>query len=102
MWSEGESPIPLSGPGTADRLAETSRANGDGTRTASPHRQGHRSPSAGDFSAERMLRPEAELPTRGWRLGIYRLTGGLIDIGPSTGEVRHRELIARAKIPLHG
>ena len=102
IWSEGESPIPLSGADTANRLAETSRANGDGTRTASPHPQGRRSPSAGDFSAERMLRPKAELPTRGWRLGIYRLTGGLIDVGPSTAEVRHRELIARAKTPVHG
>ncbi len=49
-----------------------------------------------------MLRPEAELPAGGWRLGVYRLTGGLVHVGPSAAELRQRELVALAKTPVRG
>ena len=49
-----------------------------------------------------MLRPQTEMPRGGWRLGVYRLTGGLVHFGPSAAELRHRELIALAKTPILG
>ena len=58
--------------------------------------------TAGDFTAERMLRPTTEAPTRGWRRSLYMLTGGLVRVGPSNAELRHRELVAAVKTPITG
>jgi putative peptide zinc metalloprotease protein len=90
LWSGEEAPVPV----LAAQLAEETHSNGGGAPA--------RPAFAGDFSAERMLRPQAEVPRGGWRLGVYRLTGGLVHFGPSEAEVRHRELIARAKTPILG
>jgi putative peptide zinc metalloprotease protein len=49
-----------------------------------------------------MLRAAAAVPPRGWRRGLYRLSGGLVRIGPSAAEVRHRELVAGVKAPVRG
>jgi putative peptide zinc metalloprotease protein len=49
-----------------------------------------------------MLRATADAPAKGWRLGVYRLTGGLVRVGPSASELRHRELVARVKTPVPG
>jgi putative peptide zinc metalloprotease protein len=49
-----------------------------------------------------MLRPAAVVPPRGWRRGLYLLTGGLVEVGPSAAELRQRELVARVKTPVAG
>jgi putative peptide zinc metalloprotease protein len=49
-----------------------------------------------------MLRPAADVPSHGWRRGVYHLTGGLVHVGPSASELRHRELVARVKTPVAG
>lgn len=54
---------------------------------------------AGDFTSERMLRPQAKPPKKGWRRGLFKLTGGLVNISDEQ-ERRERELIARIKTPL--
>ena len=36
--------------------------------------------SAGEFTPERMIRPSTEAPTRGWRRGLFVLSGGLVTI----------------------
>jgi putative peptide zinc metalloprotease protein len=102
IWTDGETPIPLLGAGDAERLADPPPANGGKPTTVLEDVPASAAPSAGDFSAERMLRPEAELPAGGWRLGVYRLTGGLVHIGPSAAELRQRELVALAKTPVRG
>src|SRR5215213_6367545 len=58
--------------------------------------------TAGEFTAERMLRPTSEEPTRGWRRSLYVLTGGLVRLGPSDAELRRRELVAAVKTPITG
>src|SRR6266511_833591 len=58
--------------------------------------------SAGEFTPERMIRPSTEAPTRGWRRGLFVLSGGLVRFGPSPAEVRRRELIATVKTPISG
>jgi putative peptide zinc metalloprotease protein len=61
-----------------------------------------RQPSAAEFTAERMLRPTTEAPARGWRRSLYVLSGGLIRVGPSSAELRRRELVAAIKTPITG
>jgi putative peptide zinc metalloprotease protein len=56
----------------------------------------------GEFAAEHMLRLRAPRPSSGWRLALYRASGGLVQVGPSAAELRRRELIAQAKTPIRG
>src|SRR5947207_1968083 len=58
--------------------------------------------TASEFTAERMLRPTSEAPTRGWRRSLYVLTGGLVRVGPSDAEIRRRALVAAVKTPITG
>jgi putative peptide zinc metalloprotease protein len=92
--------VPLLGSGAVEELSQRLPNNGD-----RPHAQAGaiaERPSSDEFSAERMLRAVATVPPRGWRRGLYRLTGGLVRIGPSAAEVRHRELVGGVKAPIHG
>jgi putative peptide zinc metalloprotease protein len=100
--TDGEAPVPLSGQGTAEREVESSRTNGSGRATALRETSEARASTAVDFSAERMLRPDVDVPGGGWRRGVYWLTGGLVHVGPSAAELRHRERVARAKTPIQG
>jgi putative peptide zinc metalloprotease protein len=58
--------------------------------------------SAADVTQERMLRAPAEAPPSGWRRFLFHLTGGLINAGPSTADMQHRELVGRVKSPVAG
>src|SRR5215211_5311077 len=58
--------------------------------------------TAADFTSERMLRRRSAPPAAGWRRLLYRGTGGVINLGPSSAELRRRELIARVKAPVEG
>jgi putative peptide zinc metalloprotease protein len=49
-----------------------------------------------------MMRPVPGIPSRGWRRLIWRCTGGRVRPAPSLAEIRQRELIARAKVPIQG
>ena len=100
LWHEETEPVPLLGSGAVEELSQRLPNNGD-----RPHAQATaiaQRPSSDEFSAERMLRAVATVPPRGWRRGLYRLTGGLVRIGPSAAEVRHRELVGGVKAPIHG
>ncbi|HLI38233.1 MAG TPA: MinD/ParA family protein [Streptosporangiaceae bacterium] len=41
-------------------------------------------------------------PGPGWRRGVYRLTGGLLRFGGPAAELRHRDLVHRARTPVAG
>jgi putative peptide zinc metalloprotease protein len=99
LWQEDEAPVPLLGALAAQALAENAPANGGSRPARSPLSA---AASADEFTAELMLRPAADAPTRGWRRGIYRVTGGVVHVGPSAAELRHRELVARVKTPVAG
>jgi len=58
--------------------------------------------SAADVTQERMLRAPAEAPPSGWRRFLFKLTGGLINAGPSTSDLQRRELVGRVKSPVAG
>jgi len=60
------------------------------------------SPTASDFTSERLLRPKTEVPRSGLRRVVYRLTGGKLNLGPSRAELAERDLVARAKAPVTG
>ena len=59
-------------------------------------------PSSTQLTAEHVLRQRAEQPGRGWRRALFQATGGLVNLGPSAAELRERELVNRARTPLHG
>jgi putative peptide zinc metalloprotease protein len=99
LWGDDGEPVPLLGPVAAEQIAERTPVNGNGAPAAQRTRA---TATADDFSAERMLRTPSAAPAGGWRRAIYRLTGGLVRVGPSEAEVRYRELVAAAKAPIHG
>jgi putative peptide zinc metalloprotease protein len=101
LWSEDEAPVQLLGAPTVEKTAEHAVRNAEGAGNA-PASSVAKRVSADDFSAERMLRPAAYASAKGWRLGVYRLTRGLVRLGPSASELHHRELVARVKRPVQG
>jgi putative peptide zinc metalloprotease protein len=83
----------------------THGANGDcaeGDRVEAPPPARSMRLSAGEFTPERMIRPTADAPTRGWRRRLFVLSGGLVTIGPGPAELRRRELVATVKTPING
>ena len=59
-------------------------------------------PTSTQLTAEHVLRQRAEQPGRGWRRALFQVTGGLVNLGPSAAEIEERELVNRARTPLHG
>jgi putative peptide zinc metalloprotease protein len=94
LWRSDDELVPLALPNAA--LGRS--ANGDRDRGLARAER----PNAGEFTAERMLRPKTNAPTRGWRRSLYVLTGGLVTVGPSRAELRQRELVAAVKTPITG
>jgi len=68
----------------------------------SPRRAERLGLSAADVTQERMLRAPAEAPPSGWRRFLFKLTGGLVNAGPSASDVQRRELVGRVKAPVAG
>jgi putative peptide zinc metalloprotease protein len=103
-----ESPVPLGlgeRPANGHPRAATASTNGHAPSGA-PRSQARppatRRASASDFTSERMLRPEADPARAGWRRLLFRLSGGLVNLGPSAAEIRERELVGRVKSPVVG
>jgi putative peptide zinc metalloprotease protein len=106
LWSDDEKPVSLLAP-RAPTEAEPSEAVSASAQPATPAVDRAEPAliargSAADFAAERMLREPPDRPATGWRRGVYRLSGGLIRVGPNAAEVRQRELVARVKTPIRG
>jgi putative peptide zinc metalloprotease protein len=49
-----------------------------------------------------MLRPQVEPPQSGWRRLVFLATGGALNLGPTAGELRERDFVARVKAPVPG
>lgn len=97
-------PPPLSPPviDLTDKPPPTAASNGHtGSADILPDRPVV-SNRAAEFTEEYMLRPKTLKPTSGWRRGLYRVTGGIVNVGPSPKELEERELIARIKTPVSG
>ena len=51
---------------------------------------------------DELIPPRRVLPSRGWRLALYKATFGLVNIGPSADEIRQAELESKIKSLLRG
>lgn len=54
-------------------------------------------PSAADMTSERVLRAQSEPPPSGWRRLLFRMTGGVMNAGPSAADRERRDLVGRVK-----
>jgi len=59
-------------------------------------------PTAAAFTEERMLHRRLPAPQHGWRHGLYAVSSGHINVGPSLVEQRKQERIERIRTPLRG
>ena len=91
-----DTPVPLGHrPPVTDRHPASPAAGAFPGASAAPP-----SPSARDFTSERMLRPQMDAPRAGWRRLLFLATGGALNLGPTAAELREREFIARIKAPV--
>jgi MinD-like ATPase involved in chromosome partitioning or flagellar assembly len=58
--------------------------------------------SADSLSSENLLGERRIAPSSGWRRAVYKATGGSLHPGESQGEMRRKDLIARARTPVAG
>lgn len=52
--------------------------------------------------ADALMPPPKVRPGRGWRLTLYKVTFGLVNVGPSSDERRLADLEAQIRVPLRG
>lgn len=55
-----------------------------------------------ELSTGMLLRPVAPPPSDGWRLLLYKMSGGLINLGESPRASRYNNLVAQVNRPLRG
>jgi MinD-like ATPase involved in chromosome partitioning or flagellar assembly len=55
-----------------------------------------------ELSTGMLLRPVAPPPSEGWRLLLYKASGGLINLGEGPRAARHNNLVAQVNRPLRG
>ena len=56
--------------------------------------------SVAALEADDILRARPDEPSKGWRRAVLRASGGVINPGPSSAEVRWRDLLHRVRRPL--
>ncbi|KAB2373234.1 MinD/ParA family protein [Actinomadura montaniterrae] len=68
-----------------------------------PQQQQQADPKSTDsLSSENLLGERRIAPSSGWRRAVYKATGGSVHPGESQGELRRKDLIARARTPVAG
>lgn len=90
--------------GSYSPLLEEQR--GDSVPTSSPavdegHDRATRTISAGELTHDTLTRHRADIPRRGWRLAVYRASGGMLNPGIGQAERARQQLRARVRRPLH-
>lgn len=56
--------------------------------------------TAAELAGDAILRRRPDEPTSGWRRGVLRLSGGLVNPGPGRAERHRRDLVHRIRRPL--
>jgi MinD-like ATPase involved in chromosome partitioning or flagellar assembly len=56
--------------------------------------------TAGSLATGALVSPRPEVSDGGWRRFVHRMSGGVINPGPSPDEARHRRLVAHIRTPL--
>ncbi|MFY2789563.1 MinD/ParA family ATP-binding protein [Rhodococcus sp. MALMAid1271] len=59
-------------------------------------------PNSQDLGADSLLKRPKRASSSGWRRGVHRLTGGVINPGESTAEERYRNQVERIRQPVLG
>lgn len=59
-------------------------------------------PNSQDLGADSLLKRPKRVANSGWRRGVHRLTGGVINPGESTAEERYRNQVERIRQPVLG
>ena len=77
------------------------------TTPPSPEAAGAPDPSTsgvlgGRLDERSIVRERADRPGHGWRAGVFRLSGGLVNPGPSAADKERQELLNRIRRPLRG
>ena len=85
-----EAPVPIPAAPAGDGVAPPQNRNGAHAPT----------PTAAEFTPERLLQPTATAPGSGWRRLVYTVSAGALNPGPSAAELRETALLARAKTPI--
>ncbi|MBW0122160.1 MinD/ParA family protein, partial [Pseudonocardia sp. KRD-176] len=57
--------------------------------------------TAGELTDDLIVRRRADVPGEGWRQVVHRVSGGLVNPGPSELERVRRQLVHRLRRPLH-
>ncbi|WP_230421140.1 nucleotide-binding protein [Actinomadura soli] len=69
---------------------------------AQPQQAPQQPQNADSLSSENLLGERRIAPSSGWRRAVYKATAGNIHPGESQGDVRRKDLIARARTPVAG
>jgi MinD-like ATPase involved in chromosome partitioning or flagellar assembly len=67
-----------------------------------PGQQAPQPQNADSLSSENLLGERRIAPSSGWRRAVYKATAGNIHPGESQGDLRRKDLIARARTPVAG
>ena len=59
-------------------------------------------PTSQDLGADSLLKRPKRVSRSGWRRGVHRLTGGVVNPGESTAEERYRNQVERIRQPVLG
>ncbi|WP_347812644.1 MinD/ParA family protein [Rhodococcus sp. Eu-32] len=62
----------------------------------------HHQPTSQDLAPDSLLKRPRRTSASGWRRGVHRLTGGVINPGASTAEERYRNQVDRIRQPVMG
>ena len=85
-------------PGPAGTSDDRDRGGYPGGQPHDPRFQ----PTSQDLAPDSLLRRPKRASTSGWRRGVHRLTGGVINPGESTAEERYRNQVERIRQPVLG
>jgi MinD-like ATPase involved in chromosome partitioning or flagellar assembly len=94
---------PQQGQATAAPYAPQQQSPVSSSIPGVPQQAGSAGPQTTDsLSADSLLRNRRNAPASGWRRAVYKATAGAIHPGEAPGELRRRELLARARTPVAG
>jgi MinD-like ATPase involved in chromosome partitioning or flagellar assembly len=68
---------------------------------ADGHDRATRAISGGELTHDTLTRHRADIPRHGWRLALYRASGGMLNPGIGEAERARQQLRARVRRPLH-
>lgn len=90
----------------SEAIAHDARTRSDSApenaASVEPADSGRYQPTSADLAPDSLLRKSKRASTSGWRRGVHRLTGGVINPGESTAEERYRNQVDRIRQPVLG